>query len=486
MALPLILLGGLSVLGGIGGHLSAKEKNEQAQQIADEAKRLYDNARNSLKGAQERTQDSLLALGTTKKQVLDTSIAQFMIAYNRVKEAELSNPGEIDELKNFMIDEQGILQLKEMSDIYESALSSGAAGAATGALVALAASGALSTVTGTLSIAGSLLTVGEFSMAAGVAGSAVSLGAAATPFAAIAAPVVLFSGISADMKADENIEKAKTMYAEAEAAAEKMKTSEVLCDAISEKAKMFNDLLLELDKRFSYCTALLDGVTKKRMGFFSRKVNAKKLTDEEKKLLAITRALAGAVKNVISTPILTDNGEITSESQDLYESTNAQLLAISESVSEIENTDYHVKAITAKPKPKTKHGNVREKARNVTFKTFNIIKKICCFAAIGIFCAALYVTSSEIVGMNYYVISSVITAVILKVLLTKCASERKSNMNLMQRCFVILLRCIFVFPIAILLYALLNKFFGISHMISVIAAVAFYALFTYKSVFAED
>ena len=47
------------------------------------------------------------------------------------------------------------------------------------------------------------------------------MGLAMTPLAAIAAPVVLFTGISSSFKADENLEKAKTMYAEAEAARQK-------------------------------------------------------------------------------------------------------------------------------------------------------------------------------------------------------------------------------------------------------------------------
>lgn len=344
MPLPLLLLGGLlagSTVLGVGAQLSAKEKNEQAQQIADEATRLYNSSKRSLEKAQKRTQDSLLALGTTKKQVLDTSIAQFMIAYNRVKNAELDDANELNELKNFMIDEQGILRLREISDIYESALSSGAVGAATGALVALAASGTLPVAVSTLSAAGSALAIGEFSVAAGLAGSVVSLGAAVTPLAAIAAPVMLFSGISADMKADENLEKAKTMYAEAEAAAEKMKTAKKLCNAVSKKAQMFNDLLLELDKSFSYCTALLDSVTKEKMEFSKDKVDARKLTAEEKVLLATTRALAGAVKNVIFTPILTKGGRaIPLKSTKIYNATAAKLPAFTESVDKIKSINY--------------------------------------------------------------------------------------------------------------------------------------------------
>lgn len=305
MPLPLLLLGGLlagSGVLGFGAHLSAQEKNEKAQQLAKEAKRLYDSSERSLNKAKKRTQHSLQTLGTTKKHVLNTSISQFMTAYNRIKNAELSDADNLNELKNFMIDKQGVLLLKEMSDIYEATLSDGAATfASTGALVAL-----------------------------GVA-----------PLVVIAAPVVLFSGIRADINADENIEKARTMYAEAEAAAEKMKTSEKLCNSISKKADMFNDLLLDLDERFSYCTALLDEVTKKKIKIPNGKVDAKTLTVEEKALLATTRALAGAVKSVISTSILAKGGKsVSSKTHRIYRETADKLPAFTESVDKVKSINY--------------------------------------------------------------------------------------------------------------------------------------------------
>ncbi len=304
MPLPLFLLGllaGSVALGG-GAHLSAQEKNEKAQQLAKEAKRLYDSSKRSLNKAQKRTQKSLLTLGTTKKHVLNTSISQFMTAYNRIKNAELSDADNLNELKDFMIDKQGVLLLKEMSDLDEATLSDGVATfAATSALVAL----------GT------------------------------TPLAAIAAPVVLFSGIRADINADENIEKAKTMYAEAEAAVEKMKTSEKLCNSISKKADMFNGLLLDLDERFSYCTALLDEVTEKKIKIPNGKIDAKTLTVEEKALLATTRALAGAVKSVISTPILAKGGKsVSSKTHRIYRETADKLPAFTESINKIKKVNY--------------------------------------------------------------------------------------------------------------------------------------------------
>ncbi len=268
MPVPAILAGlaaaGAAAL-GVGAQMSAKEKNELAQKIADESKKLYDNSKLSLEKAQGTAETSLLNLGNLKKQVLETSVKQFLTAYERIKNIELSESVGFDEIKNFTFEKQDVLQLREMSNIYQTALSSGTAGAATGAIIALAASGYLPFVTNTLSIAGAALSAGEIGMAASLAGSALFWGAAMTPLTAIAAPAVLFSGISTNLKADENLEKAQAMCAEAESTSEKMKTAEILCNAIADRADMLDDLLLELNKLFSCCTDNLDKVTTEKL-----------------------------------------------------------------------------------------------------------------------------------------------------------------------------------------------------------------------------
>lgn len=76
MPIP-FLLAGLGVAAGVigaGGHLSAKETNEKAQRRSEEARELYDKAKNSLVKAQNKTEKMLLKLGYEKKNVLDTSM----------------------------------------------------------------------------------------------------------------------------------------------------------------------------------------------------------------------------------------------------------------------------------------------------------------------------------------------------------------------------------------------------------------------------
>lgn len=533
MPIPAILAG-LAAVGaaavGIGAQVDAKDTNEQAQSIANDAQNLYNEAKHSLEIAQVLTEHALLNLGNAKKKVLETSINQFLIAYDRIKNVEMGESVGLDEIKNFSLEKQDAIQLREMSNIYQSTFSSGAAGAATGAVIALAASGSLPIVTGTLSIAGSALAMGEVGMAAGLAGTALSFGAAMTPLAAIAAPALLFSGISASMKADENLEKARTMYAEAEAAAEKMKTSQVLCAAISERADLYDKLLEELNEMFSYCTEMLDGVTRKKMGIFKNKrVDARELTEEEQKLIAVTRALAGAVKAVIDTPILTADGAVSFNSQVVYENTVQKLPALARAVEDVKGAHYSAKPIImAAPQSNENKqtGGALGTPRNVlaiiaglfmvlivqrviedTFvagllafaittliimnndvKTgiFNIVKHICCISIAGTSCFLFYNNCKAIVYMDYYIIGSIFIGIISMVIFVACIPSKGKKVWNFRRIMARIFGCIFFFAIAILVYAILYKFIGISHSISAILTVVAYGLFAFASAYAGD
>lgn len=78
---------------------------------------------------------------------------------------------------------------------------------------------------------------------------------------------------------------------------------------------MLDDLLLELNKLFSCCTDNLDKVTTEKLNAIGNEsVDATTFNEDELKMIAVARALAGAVKAVIDTPILTTEGSISSES----------------------------------------------------------------------------------------------------------------------------------------------------------------------------
>lgn len=341
MPIPL-LIGGIVVAAlGLEGHKDAKDTNEKAERVSRDAQRIYNNAKLSLEASQESTEKALLKLGYSKMNILNSSMRQFVENYAKVQDIYIERSNGLNELSKFSIDQQGVLQMQQMSDIYSEAITSTATGAATGAVVALAASGELAIVTETLGIAGSALMAGEIGAAAGIAGSALSFGAAMTPLGAIAAPIILFTGISASLKADENLEKANEMYAQAEETVEKMKTSETLCNAITERSDMFDDVLNDLNGIFSECTEKLEQlIHKKEKRLCKKKSTSDDFSDNDLRLLAVTRALAGAVETIIDTPILSKDGMISTEFEEKYNSIELRLPDLKKEVLEVRKFEF--------------------------------------------------------------------------------------------------------------------------------------------------
>lgn len=296
---------------GASQHSKAKKKNEEAQSYLRNAERKYNRAKESLESAQQETEQSLLRFGTSKKEVLETSVRRFVSSWQKVKDTTLKPSPGLDEISKFSISSAEALELAEMVDIYQGQFSGAAKGVVTGGLISLAVSGSLPAVTGALTSAGGALLAGNIAGAAGFAGSALALGAAVTPLAAVAAPVMLFTGFSANAQADENLAEAQKTYKQAKRAVAKMETQETLCRAIAEKADMFNELLASLNEIFKPITESMQRIVNgKKTSFWSDQIKQEDLSDDEIDVIAVARAVAGAVKSVLDTPILLGNGSI--------------------------------------------------------------------------------------------------------------------------------------------------------------------------------
>lgn len=370
MPLPLIIAGLTGAI-GVGAHVTAQETNEQAQNIYREAEKLYNESKDSLDKARNTGEESLKNLGYTKEEVLDTSIKQFLTYYKKVKDIKLEESDNINEISKFTIDEQGVLQLRELTDIYSSSLSTGAKGAAAGVAVALAASGTFPE----LAAAGTALASGEI----GMAGAALNFTEAVTPLSVIVAPIIAFTGIKASMDADENLEKAKTTHAEVEEAIEKMRIQETIFSAVSNEANMYNDLLVELNNVFAKCSGLMAGVIKKKEGrIFKKKLNRSDFTDDEIKLICVTRSLVGAVKSIIDTPILDKNGMVSDKAKSNYEKFHC--LNEVDSLQKVYEANYKVRPVVIKSKKNTRNKSKVKKNRGVVINVMrNIIAVLIAF-----------------------------------------------------------------------------------------------------------
>ena len=318
MPLPLLAWAGIAALGGLGlaGHSCANDTQKEAEEIAERAKDTYNSAKNSLEASIRLTESSLASLGRAKKKVFDEQVKPFMRYFERIEYIPNKNFPGMDELKNFAMTPEKMIQLQKLSSIYDSGtLAAGVTGATTGAFMALAANGSLSTV-------GSSLLTGSLGGALTGISGALSL----STVGLIAAPVMFFTAFSANDRADENKEKARAMLAEAENKAERMRTDETLCSAIGERAGMFEDVLTGLNTMFAPCVDKLGNmVYSKTIYDPGRKIQAYELNDNQIKLCAVTGALAMAVKSVLDTPILSRSNTLNHEVDSKLYKLNAAL-----------------------------------------------------------------------------------------------------------------------------------------------------------------
>lgn len=303
MPIPLIVWGlGALATGflGLGAHECAKDTNAKAQNIVDEAKKKFNRAKESFKNSEKNMQDSLIKFGTSKKIVMENSMKEFLKSYSRIKKVRLKNSAGMQELEKFSITHEEVLKIQKLADIYEGAFAT-AAGTATGTLIALAAKGSLGTL-------------GSGAALTGITG-ALSL----PTLGMLVGPMALFTGALADMKADENLEKARKMEAEANKSVEKMKTYETIHNAIRVRSEMFNNLLNHIDNMFSRSAVALTNMLQKKKGyFFGKEFSEFDFNDNELKIIAIARSLAGTVKAIIDVPIYSGE-KVTEESKNLYD-----------------------------------------------------------------------------------------------------------------------------------------------------------------------
>ncbi len=139
MPLPLLVWGavGLAGLLGIGANESAKETNEKAERRAEGAKLKFTNAKGALERDHSDMQSSLARFGTTKKDILESSMREFLDAYGRLRITEFEAlPDE-----KFDIKPDEILKIQKMTNIYQDSFQAATGGAITGTLVSLAATG---------------------------------------------------------------------------------------------------------------------------------------------------------------------------------------------------------------------------------------------------------------------------------------------------------------------------------------------------------
>lgn len=340
MPLPFIpvAIGLASVIaGGFGAKKAydAYQDNDSAKALNEEAKHVGEAATQRLKAYCDGCEKSLENLGNKKVFILTNEIEELQ---KTIEDIELKNDEIALDGKKFHVDKREWKELKAMCNFATSMVGGATAGLASGALTAFGAYGAagliasastgtaISTLSGIAATNATLAFFGGGSLAAGglgvLGGATVLGGIVAGPALAIMGAVLSSKASALKDEAWANLEKAETFEAET-------KTVCIACDGIRRRANMFFRLLVRSGALATVFHDKLCVIVDKYRNPITGKAKAVDFNDEEYALLAKSVTTLQLVKRILNVPLLTEKGELTSESERVAEEEQEKLDRIS-------------------------------------------------------------------------------------------------------------------------------------------------------------
>lgn len=330
MPLPILFIGIAAATGGVGITKTVKAgvDTASAKKINKSANELVENATDYLNRQRLVCGKALERLGEVKLYVISSTITSFLDTFSKIKNVDFRDSEGLEELRKMHIDESDFKEMQSMVSFAGSIAGGAAAGTAGGALVAFGAYGAAqalacaSTGTAIASLSGAAATnatlafFGGGSLAAGGLGMA---GGTAVLGGLVAGPALMVMGFVAGAAAKKNLEKAYTNQAEAIQIAEQLDTAAKQCEAIRRRTYMFYNLLARLDSYFLPLVYRMEDIVKEKGDDY------RLYQPESKKAIASCAAVAITIKSVLDTPILTDDGLLTEESETTISSAQASI-----------------------------------------------------------------------------------------------------------------------------------------------------------------
>lgn len=320
MPLPLLFIGIAAASGmiGIGGTVKAGVDTKNAKKINKSANELVQESTEYLNAQRLACGNSLSHLGAEKVSVLNGTISDFLDVFTQIKNVDFRETEGLNELNRLHIDEKEFVELRTMVNFAGSVAGGAVAGTAGGALAAFGAYGAaqalavastgtaISALSGAAATNATLAFFGGGSLATGglgMAGGTIVLGGL------VAGPALLIMGLVAGKVAKKGLEKAYTNRAEAMQIAAQLDTASLQCETIRRRTYVFYNLLARLDSYFMPLIYKMSDIVTTEGYDYSL------YSADSKKIIASCASVAVSIKSVLDTPLLTDDGLLTDESE---------------------------------------------------------------------------------------------------------------------------------------------------------------------------
>ena len=320
MPLPLLFIGVAAATGtfGVGSTIKASIDANTAKLVNKNANEIVQSSTEWVNAQRLACGRSLTQLGEEKLFVLSSSMTEFLDCFQKIKNVDFKDTEGLDELKKFHIDEHDFEEMRSLVTFAGSLAGGAVAGTAGGALAAFGAYGAaqalafastgtaISALSGAAATNATLAFFGGGSLAAGGLGMA---GGTAVLGGLVAGPALMVMGLVAGNAAKKNLEKAYTNRSEAIQIASQLNVAGLQCETIRRRTYIFYNLLARLDTYFLPLIYKMEDVVANE-GEDYRAYSA-----DSKKAIASCASVAVSVKSVLDTPLLTDDGLLTEESE---------------------------------------------------------------------------------------------------------------------------------------------------------------------------
>ena len=135
----------------------------------------------------------------------------------------------------------------------------------------------------------------------------------------VAGPALAILGVVVGAQASANKEKAYSNLCKANEYKEEMDAASSMCMGIRRRANMFRRFLLSLNSVFEPLVWDMTKIIRDKGTDFGT------YSENEKKTVAEAMSMAKAIKTIIDTPILNDEGNLTVESESIIDITRKEL-----------------------------------------------------------------------------------------------------------------------------------------------------------------
>ena len=342
------------------GLLEPITHKEEIESLLNEAKLMYDNAKNKFESQKKQTTKCLENLGKVKVNAWADGMDTFVTAFGTFKNVDIDR--KIDTNMDFIGSDENpkqmLMNIQSASMTANEVAKAGFAALGTGALVGIAfyggamMFGTASTGTAIAALSGAAKTNATLAWFGGGAKSAGGLGMAGGKLilaGVVVAPIAAFAAVIASAKGKEKLAEAKRIYAEAEEAVSKMNVMTTGMESIAKMSDNYSGFIKKLNKKFAPFLQELERIKNLHPVDEDGMIDFDSLSVVEQKTLHISWLMAQIYYHVLSTPILNSKGEVSSEASEALSASTKGLKQIKKDTYKMVAEDVQVGDIFWKP-----------------------------------------------------------------------------------------------------------------------------------------